>query len=209
MVTSGIFRCMNVCSWNARGVKEMWKKQAIFSMARLRDVGIFCLQETHLDKGTTSVLRHRNYQEQYHSTYTSYSRGVSVQISTGLVFSCRQSKLDKKGRYVFLFCNIEGRDCILASVYIPPPFSTEILSELLSFIADKPGVPVIVMGDFNMAMDNCLDRLPTRVVSGGVSRGPLLQFCNEVGWVDIWRKWHPDVKQYSCHSRTHATLSRI
>lgn len=97
----------------------------------------------------------------------------------------------------------------LASVYIPPPFNTEILSELTSFTADNPGVPVIVTGDFNMAMDNCLDRFPARVASGGLSRGPLLQFCEEVGWVDIWRKWHPGVKQYSCHTRTHATLSRI
>lgn len=119
------FKCMRVCSWNVRGVKDVCKKQAIFSMARTRGVRILCLQETHLDKGSVDTLRNRSYQKQYHSTHSSYSRGVSVLINTGLVFSCRQSRLDKYGQYVFLYCNIEGRDCILASVYIPPTFKTE------------------------------------------------------------------------------------
>lgn len=60
-----------------------------------------------------------------------------------------------------------------------------------------------------MAMSNCLDRFPTGPPPGGASRSPLLQFCEEVGWVDIWRRWHPGERQYSCHSRTLATLSRI
>lgn len=58
--TSGTFRCMKICSWNVRGVKEVCKKQAIFSMATSRDVRILCLQETHLDKDTVSALRNRN-----------------------------------------------------------------------------------------------------------------------------------------------------
>lgn len=92
-------------------------------------------------------------------------------INSGLVFSCRQSKLDENGQYIFLFCAIESS--VLANVYIPPPFSTEIMCDLIRFIADKPGVPVIVAGIFNRTMNNSIDRFPPRVSLGGASSGPL------------------------------------
>lgn len=146
--TPDLVRQVKICSWNVRWVRDMFKRQAIFSMAGTGEFKMLCLQETHLEKGTISALRHRNYQVQYHSTHTSYSRGVSTLINSGLVFSCRQSKVDENGWYIFLFCAIESRECVLVIVYIPPPFSTEIMCDLIRFIADKPGVPVIV-ADFH------------------------------------------------------------
>lgn len=76
-------------------------------------------------------------------------------------------------------------------------------------MADKQGVPVIVAGDFNMIMDKSLDRFPQRVPANGTPGGPLFRSCEETGLVDIWRRWYPRVKQYSCHSRFYSTLSRI
>lgn len=98
---------------------------------------------------------------------------------------------------------------MLANVYIPPPFCTEILYELMKFIIDKSGAPVIVMGDFNMTMDKSLDRFLLGISPGGTSSSPLLQFCGKTGLTDVLRRWYPGARQYSCHSRTHATLSRI
>lgn len=68
------FRCIKICSWNVRGVREVCKKQAIFSMGRTGDVRILCLQETHLDKGTVSALKNSNY----HSTHTSFKGGECI-----------------------------------------------------------------------------------------------------------------------------------
>lgn len=146
---------------------------------------------------------------QFHSTHSSYSRGVSVLISSGLAFSCSQSRVDEYGRYIFLSCLIENKRYVLANVYIPPPFSMAILDDLASFIVDSPGTPVIVVGDFNMRMNNSIDRFPPKSRTGGAPKSPLLQYCEEIGLVDIWRRRHPGERQYSCHSRTHATLSRI
>lgn len=100
-----------------QGVKDRSKKQAIFSMAGVGRVKILCLQETHLVKDTIRGLEHRNYQVQYHSTY---SRDVSILINSGLVFSYSQSKVDENGRYIFLFCMIETRVCVSQRLH---PFS--------------------------------------------------------------------------------------
>lgn len=200
---------INICSWNVRGVKDKLKKQIIFSIAKKGNVKILCLQETHLVKDTCETLSNKQFRTQFHSTHSSYSRGVSVLISTELAFSCGQSRVDEKGRYIFLSCLIENRRYILANVYIPPPFCTEVMEDLARFVADFPGTPVIALGDFNMTMNGSIDRFPPKPGVGEANRSPLLQYCDELGLVDIWRRRHPGERQYSCHSRTHATLSRI
>lgn len=68
---------------------------------------------------------------------------------------------------------------------------------------DKAGVPVIVAGDFNMTMNKKLYRLPAGGSADHASGSPLLQFCGEMGLVDIWRGRHLEERQFSCHSRTH------
>lgn len=60
-----------------------------------------------------------------------------------------------------------------------------------------------------MTMNKSLDRFPPKCKTSEVTKSPLLQYCDEIGLVDIWRRRHPEERQYSCHSRTHATLSRI
>lgn len=99
---------VRISSWNVSVIKDRSKRQAIFSVANKGNVEILCLQETHLIKDTVRALEHKYYRRQFHSTYTSYSRGVSVLIGPGLVFSCSQSKVDEYGRYVFLSCLIDN-----------------------------------------------------------------------------------------------------
>lgn len=48
-------------------------------------------------------------------------------------------------------------------------------------------MPVIVVGDFNMTMNNCIDRFTPKISSEVVPNGPLLQYCEEIGLVDAWR----------------------
>lgn len=128
-------RNVRICSWNVRGVKDPSKRQAIFSEIKLNGSKILCLQETHLERESVKVLEHKKYRIQYHSAHTSYSRGVSILIESGVVFSCRQNKTDENGRYIFLYCMIEECECVLANVYIPPPFKLDVLCDLMRFVA--------------------------------------------------------------------------
>lgn len=72
-----------------------------------------------------------------------------------------------------------------------------------------PGITVVVTGDFNMVMDQKLDRFPQGALQGRNTDVRLSQFLGEMGLKDIWRIRNPRSRQYSCYSRTHSTLSRI
>lgn len=69
-------------------------------------------------------------------------------IPQWISFSCTLAVVDKNGCSIFLRCNLE-LDCILANVYIPPPFFAEVLKILAGFLAQHPNVPALIVGDFN------------------------------------------------------------
>lgn len=67
-------------------------------------------------------------------------------------------KIDSEGRSVFIFCFLGDVPYILINVYTPPPFKIEVIKEVLDFIADKPRVPLLVVGDFNMVLNTQIYR---------------------------------------------------
>lgn len=123
-------------------------------------LAIVGLQETHLSKDTVGSLRFSWVGKAYYSTHTTYSRGVSVLVHKSLAYQEMDAVMDSLGRYVFLYCKVFTVTVIFAFVYIPPPFSREILQLLLSYLVDKPDVPIMIMGDFNSCLDPRMDRHP-------------------------------------------------
>lgn len=110
-------------SWNVRGMGDKVKRNAIFKyFGRLRPQ-LICLQETHLQSDSVHLLCSCKYPTQFHSTHSSYSRGVSVLISATISYECIQQRVDREGKYVFILCKLNGLMCIIAAIYIPPPFS--------------------------------------------------------------------------------------
>lgn len=95
---------------------------------------------------------------------------------------------------------------MIANVYTPPPFKTEILLDLLKFVEDKAAIPIIAVGDLNAVLDSSLDRFLPVSRPERVSEGRLDQFLGEIGWCDLWRS---HTQQYSCYSGSYSTLSHI
>lgn len=184
------------------------KRATVFLELESHGTGLICLQETHLTNETKSSIRNKTFQAQFHSVHSSYSRGVSILVKKGVAFSCRDVRIDTLGCYIFLHCLIEGRAFVIANLYIPP-FKLEILYCLLEYMENKSDTPMIVVGDFNVVLNSCQDRFPPGARAERAMEGRFAQFLEEIGWCDLWRIRNPNVRQYSCYSGTHRTLSRI
>lgn len=158
---------------------------------------------------TRCCLKYAWVGKAYHSTHTSYLRGVSVMIHNSVDFQEFDVCVDDEGRYVFLHCRVGKLNCILACVYVPPPFTAAVLRLLLTYLEGRPDLPLLIVEDFNCWLSPSVDRHPS--LGAPVTRrdSPLLRLLNEVGWVDIWRLKNPNERQFSCFSKTHGTLSRI
>lgn len=89
-----------ICSWNVQGLGDPATK-TLFSLQKMYGVGLLCFQEMHLTNVSIPQLGWGDFRTWYHSVHTSYSRGVSILIRSGVTVNCRQIKIDKLGRYSF------------------------------------------------------------------------------------------------------------
>lgn len=62
-----------------------------------------------------------------------------------------------------------------------------------------------LLGDFNMVPSVELDRLH----SSARGSPDLRQWADTYALTDVWRHMHPTLREYTCHSSTHKTPSRI
>ena len=125
---------VSIVSWNVRGMHSPLKRTMLFMCLKFFLPGVICFQETHLTAETVCFLKYMWVGKAYHSTHTSFSRGVSVLVHNALDFQEIDSAADSEGRYVFIHCKIGTLICVLACVYIPPPFKAAVLRLLLSFL---------------------------------------------------------------------------
>lgn len=83
----------NFLSWNVRGLSDVVKRQALFSILKSFPTG-----NTLTVHYSLSMLKNSSYQMQFHSTHTAYSRGVSILISNDVSFELLHSKIDDQGQ---------------------------------------------------------------------------------------------------------------
>ena len=198
-------------SWNVRGLGDRVKRLAVGHVLKRLGSSVVCLQETHMLPGQDSPFSSRLYGNQYHSAFSSYARGVSTLIGINVPFALTSSTTDPGGRFVFLHCTLHGIQCIIANIYIPPPFSGEVLKTLATFLSRHPGVPALVVGDFNNFLCASLDKFSpgARAVTPRGSQTPFARLLQELGLSDVCRLSHPQERCYSCHSASNKSLSRI
>lgn len=104
------------------GVNDPLKRTMISTCLRKFHPAIIGLQETHLQGDTVGFLPYAWVGKAYHSTYSAFSRGVSVLIHKALAYQELDSLIDVSGRFIFLYCKLYTISLILAFVYIPPVF---------------------------------------------------------------------------------------
>lgn len=113
--------------------------------------------------------------------------------------------MDPDGRFVVLTLQISYVTLTLVNIYIPPPFSVEVLSKLSLQLLNRPPGPLLCVGDFNAILDPAMDHLG----GGGRSFPSFLDWMLVYNFTKLWCWKHPDERQFSCNSDFFHTMSRI
>ena len=110
---------VSVLSQNARGIRTLEKRKAIFSWL-LNSVADICfLQESYSTQEVENIWRKQWKGNMFFSHGSSHSRGVLVLVRDNLDFQLRSIKVDSQGRYVFLEVSIQDSPYFLLNIYAP------------------------------------------------------------------------------------------
>lgn len=175
-----------VISWNMQGFNSAHKRSLVFNYVRKYSPHICVLQETHLMGSRILSLKKAWVGYHYHTTYPTYSRGVSILVHKQLPFQLLDIRSAPGGRYIILHKLIASIPCVLVGLYLPPPVDPALLYAVMQIVIDYGVEDVLLMGDFNLTPAFDLDTLHSvsRWVPG------LTELAHTFVLTDVWHHSH-------------------
>ena len=185
---------VRIISLNVRGLANGRKRRIIFDKCRKRG-DIIALQETHSTPEIESVWIHEWGGKIVFAHGASNARGVCLLIQKGIDCRILRQVPDKEGRFLIIELKVEEKILTITNIYAPnkdtPAYFEGLFDILKNFDEAK-----ILIGDFNLTLNNQLDRLNT-YSNNDRSRDTLLDLMNENFLEDIWRIRNNEKKEYS------------
>ena len=170
------------------------KRRAIFDYHRVNADFLIC-QETHSCRDTQQIWTNEWGGGAIYSHGTSAARGIAIFHNKTLKGSICNIFTDEAGRVIIIDVEENGAFTTIAAIYAPnednPNFFVQIRDQLKLRHDNK-----IIIGDFNFAMNNEVDRLNT-YNNNTKARDKVEDIMDEFSLKDIWRIQNPERREYS------------
>lgn len=131
--------------------------------------------------------------------------GVLILLAKSLPAEILLVKSNPVGRFIILTLRIVSTVFTLVNIYVPPPFSPDVLSHLSLLLLSRSPGPLLFVGDFNAVLDPAVDRLR----GGGRPYPTFIDWTQVFALTKLWRWKHLGDRQFSSHSDSFHTMSRI
>ena len=106
-------------SVNAREMRSLEKRKAVFGWLIRQGVDICFLQETCSTKEVEKVWKTQWQGDMFFSHGTVHSRGVLILVKNELEFKLNHVRQDSQGRFIVLDAIVQGQRFILTNIYAP------------------------------------------------------------------------------------------
>lgn len=204
------FSCISL---NARGLRNSIKRKALFLFCKSKNSHCVFLQETHSNLDDVKFWTSQWGDKIIFSHASTHSAGVAI-LFNNLPGKIIKVETDSNGHWASVVININDVLFILFNVYgyNSAPLNNKLLTEISDSLFELklvyPTDNIIIGGDFNMVMDEALDRFPPKFNTSHPNV-TLFNFCLNNNVVDAWRAVNPNLKQFSWFRDNGTSKSRI
>ena len=192
---------LSILSLNVRGLGDKDKRREVFHLFNNKPHQIFMLQETHSTNEVVKIWKSEWGHNIIYSHGDSRSRGVAILIKNDLSHEVHSIKSDNKGRYIILDFSINQVRLTQATIYGPNSDDQDFFNEFIDSIESIPNDNRIIGGDWNVVLDLNMDKEGGQQTTHFKAQKILKDWCDETNLVDIWRKSHEGLKQYTWFQR--------
>lgn len=203
---------LSLFSLNARGLKNNIKRKALFLFSKRHKVDFCFFQESHSTSKDAKFWRTQWGNDIWLSHGSEHSAGVAI-MKYNFNGNVLETDIDPSGHFLLIIIVVNQCIVIIVNIYGYNSVADNcaffnMLDQKLSVAIKKyPTAFIILGGDFNIVMNNMLDRYPPRKAASPSSY--LLALIDKFDLVDIWREMYPDIIQYTWSNKDHSRQSRI
>ena len=202
---------LSICCVNVRGIRQAEKRRDVFNFLRNKRCALYCLVDTHFTPDMVTMVRSEWGGEVFVSCGSNNSRGVAVLVSPGAPVVVNSADVDCHGNYIIIDVDFDGYfRCRCVTLYGPnddhPTFFEDIFDKMFRNSYDYP---VILVGDWNLVLDQEKDTKFYRSIGNPRARNVVLKAIENENLVDIWRKQHGNTKQFTWRRTNPVKFSRL
>lgn len=203
---------ISVISLNARGLRDVTKRKALFTFAKSFKTDFVFFQESHSIPSDYAFWRNQWCNDIWFAHGSEHSAGVLI-LKNNFVGDVLHHFCDKKGHFLMLVVCINNIVVILVNIYgYNVTRDNDLLFEtiedkILLWLNTYPDALIFIGGDFNMVPDNQMDRLPPKRSTSVNTK--LKIFMDKFNVIDIWREIFPNTKSYTWSNKSCSRQSRI
>ena len=194
-----------------RGLGQMIKRRKIFRYLQEEQIDIAFIQESH-----TSKNKERMYKNEWGGRIIfdhgeTNARGVCILISKKLDLKITKIWKSHEGRCILAEATFDDQKLLFGNIYAPNADNPEFFNAILNRIVEIEVDYKIIGGDFNIVLDEKLDRKRIHKATTYKSKSAekLNSFLEEQEWVDIWRVLHENKFQYTWKRTNPLIMSRL
>ena len=205
---------IHLLSLNVRGLRELSKQDVIIDWAIHQHADILFLQETHLSDDLLKRFNAKWKGKCWHNLGTTASRGVAILIKENIDFELIDIHRDDHGRKIMINLTMGNSFYTFINIYAPNYNSDKIIffNEMEHWI-QKHAITdsnIIIGGDFNSIMNFECDQVgSSRNYMHSSSTDRLIEVTKQLKLVDVWRKMHPDLRQFTWRRKVPLICRRI
>ena len=187
---------IRIISLNVRGLRNKYKRIAIFNYLKTNKFDIVCLQETHLTEKDVPIWEKQWGGSIFYNEGTNRSKGEIILISRH--FPGNVELIISEDRTIAVSVTNENMKFNLVNAYAPNNSTEKIafFRELEDKCSKLNESNLIILGDFNCVLDNELD-----IISGQPHGADEVNEFNKLvktlDLTDTWRAFHREEKQYT------------
>ena len=191
-----------ILSLNVRGLNELKKRRSVFNWIQRQKTDIAFLQETYSSQEKEDMWQNEWGGKIIFLHGSKHSRGNAILINKKLKYEILQIVSDPSSRIQMAKINFDDLNTIwLVNIYAPNTDQSRVqlfktLSNLLSKNLSEND-EVIIGGDFNVTLDETLDKKGGNKETNLRSRNELKQLIDKYYLNDIWRTKNPEKKRFT------------
>ena len=173
---------------NVRGLGEHKKHREVFNLLKVRKIHVALLQETHSCENFLNRWRTEWGGNIFCAHGTTLARGVAVLIQRNIKVNVLEVRRDEGGRWILIRLELNGERMLISSIYGPNRDDPEFFVNLFNKIDETGEARKIVGGDFNLILDNSIDRRGEGMHKHENARKTVVNSLEILDLIDIWRE---------------------
>lgn len=203
---------MSIITLNARGLKNIVKRKALFLFAKQHKNDFCYFQESHSAVDDTSFWRTQWGNDLWLAHGSERSAGAA-NLKNKFSGNILHTDCDPSGHYICQILGIDQITVITVNIYgfqskTQNDNLLEMLENRIQHWLDKfPNAFIVIGGDFNMILDSTVDCWPPRKHTTIVEN--LKMFIEKFNLIDVWRMKFPGVKAYTWRNKSSSRQSRL